>query len=92
MGVVELAGELFVETVQAVATVQVDRDHILQRAGDKKVLLLQAQLFTLHGFIVRVQHLGDVFRHHFFLYGAHVVANVEILEVEGLGSLRRPQA
>ena len=41
VGVVELHGKLVVKALQAVGALPVEPHHVLQRAGDEEVLLLQ---------------------------------------------------
>jgi hypothetical protein len=42
-------------------------DHVLQRAGDEEVLLLEAQLLAGLGLVVGVEHLGDGLGLHLFV-------------------------
>jgi hypothetical protein len=59
-----------------------DANHILQRAGDKKVLLLEPELFALQSGIIGIKHLADRFGGNFVLDGTIVVADVESLKIE----------
>jgi hypothetical protein len=59
--VVELDRELLVEALSGrLLPAQVDAQHVLQRAGDEEVLLLEPQLLALDLLVVRVEHLGEV--------------------------------
>ena len=62
MRVVQLHGELLVEALQRNLLPAHDAQHVLQRAGDEEVLLLQPQLLALDRLVVRIEHLGDVLR------------------------------
>ena len=79
------------ETLDAFGTLQVDADHVLQRARHEEVLLLQPQAFACRRLVVRIQHLGQIFRIDLVLDRAVVIADVERLEVERLRRLRAPQ-
>ncbi len=80
--VVELNRVLLVEARNVRRRLQVDADHVLQRAAHKKVLLLKTQLFSLKSGVVRVEHLADRLGGDFLLDRAIVVTDVERLEIE----------
>ena len=63
---------------------QVHSDHVLQGTGNEEILLLQTQLLSLNGFIVRIENLCDVLCHYLVVDSAIVVAHVELLKVERL--------
>jgi hypothetical protein len=92
MGVVELHCEFLVEALRRDLLHPVDAQHVLQRTGDKEVLLLQAQLLALDLLVIRIQHLGDVLRGDLLVDRAPVIAAVEGGEIERLGRLGTPQA
>ena len=59
MGVIELECQRGVQFVERFSFVLLDTNHILQRAGDKKELLFQAELLAGSGCIIRVEDLGN---------------------------------
>ena len=92
MRVVELDRVLLVEAGEVPPPLPVDADHVLERAGDEEVLLLQAQPLARQELVVRVEDLGDVLRVDLEVDRAPVVPLVEGVEVEGLRGLRLEQA
>jgi len=62
MRVVHLDCPLRIKILEAAAAEFVNPNHILQRTGDEKVLLFQAELFALGLFIIGIQNAGDGFR------------------------------
>ena len=93
VGVVELDGELLVEARPGrPASLDAGADHVLQRAGDEEVLLLQPQLLARLGLVVGVEHLGDVLGDHLVLDRAVVVADVEGRKSKDSQRLGLPQA
>ena len=91
MGVVELENVLGGELAEILAIgAHPLANHILQAGRSQEILLAQAQFLAALGGIVGIEHHGDVFRH---ILGAHrlgVASRVEILEIELVGSGRRP--
>ena len=69
-----------------------DPDHVLQGTGNEKELLLQTQLLSLKGLIVRVENFGDVLCHDLVMDGTVVVTHVKLLKVEGFTCFRFPEA
>ena len=51
MGIVQLDGKLFVETLRGNLLAAHDAQHVLQGAGDKEELLGQTQLLALDAFV-----------------------------------------
>ena len=92
MGVVELRRVPPIEAANVGGRLEVNADHVLQRAGDEEVLLGQAKAAARFRLVVRVEHLADGLRADLLLDGAPVVAHVERLEVEGLRGLGSPEA
>ena len=92
MRVVELHRPLFVELLEGPLQRHLQPNHVLQRAGDEEVLLLQPKRLALGYFVVWIEHLGDVLRVHLVFDGAVVVAMVEGVEIERLDRFRLPQA
>ena len=80
--IIELHGKFRVESLQSRKLLQVDPNHILQRARRKKILLLQPQLFSLQLFIIRIKHLRDVLGSHLVQHRAVIIAGVEGLKIE----------
>ena len=67
MRVIELHGELVRKLIPGhTSLLAKDAEHVLQGAGGKKILLLQAQLFALGRVIIRIEDLGNVLREHLF--------------------------
>jgi len=91
VGVVELDGEAPGESAQVAVDQLVQMQHVLERAGNEKILLFQPQLLTLDGFIVGVEHFRDVFREDLLVYGPIIVAYIEGLEFEGFNGFRLPK-
>ena len=61
VGIVELDGKVAGKLTQVTSEQLVKSQHVLERAGNEEILLLEPQLFALDRFIVGVEHLGDVF-------------------------------
>ena len=91
VGVVELNGPVVGEVLNGQSTVVEAPQHVLQRAADEKVLLLQAQTPAFVGPVVGIQHLGERLAAHLFLNSAVVIADVEGIEVEAFGGIGTPQ-
>ena len=91
VGVVELNRPVVGEVLDGQSAVVEAAQHVLQRAADEEVLLLQAQTSAFVGAVVGVQHLGEGFAAHLFLNGAVVVADVEGIEVEAFGGIGTPE-
>ena len=92
MRVVELRGPFLVQGRGRAAEERVNAEHVLQRATAEKELLLEAQFLARRNFIIRIEHLADVFRGQLVLHGAVVIAVIESSEIEGLDRLRSPKA
>ena len=91
--IVQLDGDLLGEELPVVVVQLLEAaDNILQRSGAEEVLLLEAQFLTVHGGVVRVQHLGDGLGEFHVLHGGDVVAVVEVAEAEVVGGLGAPEA
>ena len=91
MGIVELDGKVFVKVFQPGQKAQADPDHVPERTGDEEILLFQAKLLALDGFIVGVEDLGDVFRKDLGIDGTVIVAHIEGGEFKGRHRLSPPQ-
>ena len=92
MRVVHLNGEVAVQVGQRALLVHLNLQNMLQAAGDKEELLLQAQLLSLKAFVVGIENLGYVLGCHFVANCAEEIPSVEGAEVETLDSLCRPEA
>ncbi len=92
MGVIELDGVLLVEVIHGGLVLGIYAHHVLQRARDEEVLLLQAEELARLRLVVRVKDLGDVLRQRLFLDGPPIVPHIESLQVERGVGLRLPQA
>ena len=91
MGIVELGCEIIIKIVEGFIHVQVDANHILQRTGNKKVLLFQAQLLALELFIIGVQYFSDGFGAYLIFHCAVIVTGIEIFKIKGNRSFSTPQ-
>ena len=92
MRIVQLRRELLMKALERHVLRARDAEHVLDRAGDEEVLLLETQLLAAQLFVIRIEHLAQVLRGDFLIHGAVIVAAVEGGEVERLGRLRAPQA
>ena len=91
MGVIELHRPVVGEALHRDAALVEAAQHVLQGTAHEEGLLLQPQALARIGAVVGIEHLGDGFAVHLLRHGPAVVAVVEGVEVEGLGSLRAPQ-
>ena len=93
MRVVELETVLVRERRKVVAVARAPlADHVLQAGRCEEVLLAQAQLLSVLGCGVRVQHHRDVLGLVLRRYRVGITAGVEFLEVELIQRRCRPQA
>ena len=92
MGVVELDRDLLREVFPVLVGPAEAADDVLERTGDKEVLLEQAQFLAALGLVVRVENLRDGFAVVLFAHGFLVTAAVEGLEIELLRRSRFPEA
>ena len=90
--IVQLDGDLVREKLPfAVMQLFETADNVLQGSGAKEILLAQAQDFSVHGGIVRVQDLRNRFRKFHILDCGQVVAIIKIGKSEFVGTLRTPK-
>src|SRR5208282_189163 len=91
MGIVQLDTEFFVEALERHTRGTVDAQHVLQRAGDEKVLLQKTQSLADLRLVVGVEHLTDGAG----AYAAHnstlIVTSIEGMKIEGLRGFCGPQ-
>src|SRR6266536_2309560 len=66
-------------------------DEVLQRCGDKKIFLAQAQLPPGGGLVARIEDLGERLGARLLAQRADMVAAVEDLETYRVDGARRPQ-
>jgi len=92
MCIVKLGLKVLIKIIQAVIYEQMDSNHVLHGAGDKKILLFQPQFFALELFIIGIQYLGNIFSGHFFLNRAEIIAHIKVFKIEGFGRLGAPEA
>jgi hypothetical protein len=57
-------------------------DYILNSSGDKKVLLLQAQLFTLEDIIIGIKNLGYILGYGLFRNSFDIITVIKIIKIE----------
>ncbi len=88
--VVQLEDITLVEIAQIVSRRQ-EAEDVLDRAGDKEILLSQPEFFPLRGSVVRVKHLRDRFRRDLLLHRVDIVARIEGAQVELLRGSRSPE-
>ena len=91
MRVIQLNGPARRELLEAAAAVEVQPNHVLERARDEEELLAESELLSDLGLVVRIQHFRDRLRLHLLVDRAVVVADVERVEVERLGGFGLPQ-
>ncbi len=91
MRVIEVNRHLVGQLFDPVVGLEVAPQQVLQRGADKKVFLLQAQLATVLGAVIRIQHTRHVFRGILGFDRRGVVALVEQGQVDHLGRGGRPQ-
>ena len=84
MGVIELEGKFFMEGFNGIASAEVDFNGVLQRTGDKEILLFQSQFLSISFIVIGIEHLGDILRPDFFVDGPEIVTTVEQLEIKRL--------
>ena len=77
MGVVQLDGELLVKAIECLLALQIQANHVLERARYEKILLLQPELASLNRLVIRIKHLRDIFRFHFVVDGTVEVTRAE---------------
>ena len=77
MGVVELDRHILGQVEQAAALLEVTTQQILQRRGNEKVLLTQAQLLAGGGVVGRIEHPRDAFGTYRLGHRAEVIARIE---------------
>src|SRR5262245_12771313 len=92
MRIVELDSILLVELRRIRGCLEMNAHHVLERAGDEEILLLEPKLLALEACVVRIEDLAERRGAALFLDSSIVVASVERLEVERVDSLRPPQA
>ena len=68
------------------------REHVLERRADEEVLLLEAQLLALRRRVVRIQHAREILRVDLLGHRRRVVALVEGLDPKRRDRASRPQA
>src|SRR6516165_5977863 len=91
MRVVKLDRELLVEVFRLTSSYPMHAEHILQGTGHKEDLLLEPEHFPLRRLVVRIEDLCDIFRLHFLLDRAVVVALVERGEIKRFDRLSLPE-
>src|SRR5210317_693393 len=92
MRIIELGCEIVKQVVQVIVELQMNPNHVLQRTGDKKILLLESQLLALKLFIIGIEHLGYGFRFYLVFHSSVIVTLIEVIKIKGLVGLRAPQA
>ena len=77
--------------VRAVELLEVLED-VLEGGGGEEILLLQAEQLAFVVVVFRVEDVGDSFRQFLFLRRLHIVAVVEVAQVNALRGAGAPQA
>ena len=91
MGVVDLDGDLVGQRVEVLLRPAVAAQDVLEGRAGQEVLLAQAQLLPHRDLVVRVEHARDVLAVHRPVDRPDVVAGVEVLEVEEVRAVGRPE-
>src|SRR6516162_11066361 len=86
MRVVELNGGVVGQGVDRAVRAAVPLYKVLERGGDKKVLLPQTQLAPCRRRVARIEYLGDRLGPRLLGQRADVVAEVEDIETHRIGS------
>ncbi len=92
MGVVELNGGLVRQGVDRAVRAAVPLHEVLERGGDKKVFLAQAELAPGRCRVARVEDLGQRLGPRLLGPRADMVAEVEDIEAHRIGGAGGPQA
>src|ERR1039457_3974667 len=87
VGVIDLDGKAFGKTSDAFTQQEMERDHVLQRTGNKKVLLAKAKKLPDFRLVIGIQDLADGFGENLVIDGLVVISGVERLEFEHRHSL-----
>src|SRR5215472_3324308 len=91
MRIVHLNRPLAMKILDRPPPAEMNANHVLQRAGDEEILLLQAEALALEAFIVGIQDFRNVLREHLLSDRTLIIASVEAVKVEGFGGFRRPK-
>ena len=92
MGVVELDGDLLRKRAPVGIAAPESPDQIGERRSDEEVLLHEPQSLPLRGGIVGIEDASERFCRERLRQGTDEVAVAEGLEIERVGSSRRPEA
>ena len=92
MRVVQLHRERLRQALDALALHLEQSQHVLERARHEEVLLREPQALAGLRLVVRIEHLRERLGDDLLADGAVVVADVEVLEVEGLDGLALPES
>ena len=68
-----------------------DADHILHRAGDKKILLPQAKHLALELIVIGIEDLGDILGQHLLMHRPEIITGIKFGKVKALWRLSAPQ-
>src|SRR5229473_71671 len=88
--VIELDGGPLREGVERAVSAAMALDKVLQRSGNKEILLAQAQLSPGGGLVAWIEDLGERLGAHLFAQRAEMVAAVEDLEPDRIDGAGRP--
>ena len=91
MRIVQLPRPKLCKVMQAAPKAQVGANHVLQRAGNEKILLFKPQAFALFRLIIRVKDLGEIGGGDIFLDSTVVITLVEYPEAKQARCLGLPQ-
>ena len=82
MGVVKLNDKVIIEKIEIVMGKKMNTDHILQGAGNKEVLLFQAQPFALKHLIIWIEDFSDGFCMYFFFNCTVIITDVKVFKIK----------
>ena len=91
MGVIQLQEHLVGELLPAIAVGLEPPQDILQGARHEEVLLPETEFPAFEHVVVRIKHFGQVFGQNLVGHRVHILAAVEVVQVELLGRLRGPE-
>jgi len=92
MRVVQLDGGVVGQSLERAEFAQVTRHQILQGGRREEELLPQPQLLSGFGIIAGIEHAADRFGTYPVAQSAHVVAAVELVQMQRFGGACGPQA
>ena len=88
VSIIELNHHFVGELIPSIVIPAITGDHVLQRAGYKKVLLNQAEFLSILSLIIWIKNFGNGFHHRFFTDRFHIASLIKHIQIKlfrGLG-------